>query len=114
MSDRTSLPTARIALVAGGLALVMVVALAQALGSNLFAQGGLVMDLAWGRTLLVDIYVGLLLFSLWIGWREPARGTAAAWILALLLLGNIVACVYVLAALRAAGGQPERFWNGPA
>jgi len=75
-------------------------------------QGGLVLDLAWGRALMVDLYVGLLLISGWIAWREPRCGRAVAWVIALLLLGNIVACIYVLLALRQSRGDPQTFWSG--
>lgn len=112
MPEQRRLPVAGVAAFVVLLALALVAALLQGLGSSLVTQGGLVLDLAWGRALMVDLYVGLLLISLWILWREPRRTRAAGWIIALLLLGNIVACVYVVLALRHSCGDARAFWNG--
>ncbi|MFW5810154.1 MAG: DUF1475 family protein [Thermodesulfobacteriota bacterium] len=67
---------------------------------------------AWSQVLLVDIYVGFFLFSGWIWFRESSRGQAVLWILLLLLLGNLVSCIYVWRNLRASRGDWRRFWFG--
>lgn len=112
MPEQRRLPVAGVTAFVVLLALALAAALLQGLGSSLVTQGGLVLDLAWGRALMVDLYVGLLLISGWILWREPRGAGAAGWVIALLLLGNIVACIYVLLALRNSHGDARAFWNG--
>lgn len=85
--------------------------LAASIHGDLTAEGGRLLDLAWGRVLLLDVYAGIALFAGWIAWRE-ARAPAAAWIVALLLLGNVVACIYLLQAWWSAGGDGDAFWHG--
>ena len=94
---------ATVALVAG-----LVPALA---GGDLMAEGRRIADLAWGRMLLVDVYAGMALFAAWIAWRERPAG-AAAWIVALVAIGNLIACLYVLLAWARAGGDGRVFWHG--
>ncbi|MDZ7828076.1 MAG: DUF1475 family protein [Halofilum sp. (in: g-proteobacteria)] len=112
MPEQHRLPVTGVAAFVVLLALALVAALLQGLGSSLVTQGGLILDVAWGRALMVDLYVGLLLISGWILWREPRRAGAAGWVAALLLLGNIVACIYVLLALHNSHGDARAFWNG--
>lgn len=68
-----------------------------ALGSE-FAQ---VWSMPWGKVSIADLYLGLLLFSAWVWWREGSAPRAAAWTLSFLLLGNLATFAYVLWALRS-------------
>lgn len=113
---RESTAPGRGAAVAAGLGItVMVAAIVHGFSAgNLMAEGWAIASVPWGQAMLADLLTGFLLFGCWIAWREPTAGRAAAWIVALLLLGNLVACVYVLLALTRAGGDAGRFWNGPA
>ncbi len=97
------------ALAAAALAAGLVAAIA---GGDLFSQGGRILDLPWGRVLLLDVYAGIALFSAWIAWREPRPLAAAGWITALVLVGNLVACAYVIRAWYQARGDGRRFWHG--
>lgn len=67
---------------------------------------------AWSQVLVMDIYVGFFLFAGWIWFREASRVQAVLWIILLLLLGNLVSCIYVWRNLRASGGDRHRFWFG--
>lgn len=65
----------------------------------------------WFVAALVDVYIGFALFSVWIAWRErPA--VAAVWIVALLALGNVIACLYALFAVLSSRGDWRTFWMG--
>jgi len=75
-------------------------------------EASALLGLAWGQVLLVDVYLGFALFGAWIAWREGATWPALAWLIALLTLGNVVACLYLLQAWYGAGGRAERFWHG--
>jgi len=65
----------------------------------------------WFVVTLIDIYVGFILFAVWIGFREKPL-PAALWIVALLLLGNALAALYALIALIQSHGDRSRFWLG--
>ena len=84
-----------------------------AASANLATEGRELLELTWGRVLLLDFYLGVALFAGWILWREPLRRVALAWVAALALLRNVVACAYVLRALVHSGGRAAPFWNGP-
>ena len=65
------------------------------------------MGYPWFVVSLVDVYTGFALFACWIAMREKVVA-AGVWIIALLVLGNIVACVYAILAIRQAQtGQRE-------
>ncbi len=69
----------------------------------------------WGITTMVDLYAGLLLGGAWIGWRERRVGVGAAWIVALMLLGNLALLAYVaLAARRCSGIEELLMWKRSA
>ena len=52
----------------------------------------------WFRVTIVDVYVGLALFACWIASRETLP-RAVCWIIAMALLGNLIACIYLLLAI---------------
>ncbi len=66
----------------------------------------------WGVVSLVEIYVGIVLFGCWVFWREANLLRSVVWIVVIALVGNLVSCVYVLLALRAARGDVTQFWMG--
>ena len=70
------------------------------------------MQMPWGVVSLVEIHVGMALFGCWVFSREANLLSSCAWMTAVALAGNIVSCVYVLLALRAARGEAMRFWLG--
>lgn len=83
-------------------ALVMAGAIVYGFVSGDFGdEGGMLLDLAWGRVTLIDLYVGLVLFGGWILLRERSAA-AIPWLLALVVLGNLAAAVYAFrASMRA-------------
>ncbi len=98
-------------------ALVGVVTMTAALAYGIWAgglmkDGALIARLPWGLVTLIDIYVGILLFSCWVVYREHRLLTAAIWVVAILSLGNLVTCCYVLLAARQSNGDMKRFWMG--
>jgi len=54
----------------------------------------------WGRLVLGDLYVGLVLICAWIISRETNRLKAAAWCLGVLVLGNVATALYLLISCR--------------
>ncbi|MGI9334298.1 MAG: DUF1475 family protein [Gammaproteobacteria bacterium] len=83
-----------------------------AVAGDLMAEGRALLRMPWGLVSLVEIYVGVALFGCWVYWREASAVRAGAWMVAVILAGNIVSCVYVVLALRTARGEAIRFWLG--
>ena len=75
-------------------------------------EGSRLLSMPWGIVSLVDLYVGFILFSGWIVYREASPAKTTAWIVAVMVLGFFAASVYAFLALRASGGDWRRFWLG--
>ena len=79
----------------------MVVALTYGVVAGEFgAEGRELLALPWGVVSLVDVYTGVFLFGSWIAWREASAVRAAPWIVALVVLGNFAAAIYLVVAFR--------------
>lgn len=50
----------------------------------------------WGLVGLIDLYLGFVLFAIVIVGYEPSRAAGIAWVVALFILGNLVAAVWLL------------------
>ena len=63
---------------------------------------------------LADFYLGILLVSLWVIWRERSAWRSALWIIAFVGMGNIATYAYVIWALRnvASAHDMARFFHG--
>ena len=80
-----------------------------------FGQEGrllLSMPWGWGIVSLVDLYVGFILFSCWIVYRERSPIRSIVWVTLVMLLGFFAASLYTLVALHTSGGSWSRFWMG--
>ena len=82
------------------------------ISGDLSIEGPQLANMPWGIVSLVDIYLGLLLFSIWILWRENFGPAGLAWFLLVVVLGNLLSCMYILKALREARGDVQKFWLG--
>lgn len=83
--------------VAAGFLILLIAASVWAQGREPFWQG--VSDLLrdpWGAATMIDLYVGLLLFGVWIARTESNRGLAIVWCLLLPVFGNMITLAYVL------------------
>lgn len=76
------------------------------------AEGSRLLRMPWGVVSLVDLYVGFVLFSAWIVYRERSVTTAAVWVVLMMVLGFWTASLYVFLALQASQGDWLRFWQG--
>jgi len=75
-------------------------------------EGKVLLSMPWGIVSLVDVYVGFILFSGWIVYREKSLIRSIVWVLLVMILGNFAASLYTLIALLASGGDWKRFWMG--
>ena len=63
-----------------------------------WTEVGYLMDYPWFVVSLVDVYVGFILFAIWIASREKPI-VSVVWILLLMTMGNLVACIYAIYAI---------------
>ena len=66
----------------------------------------------WGIVSIVDLYVGFMLFSIWIVYREESVIRAIVWVFFMLVLGFFTGALYTLIALQTSGGDWQRFFMG--
>lgn len=86
------------------LAVICGIAMAAALVYGFGIGGGwsevrVLMGYPWFVVSLVDVYVGFIFFACWIALRERVL-PSIIWIVLLMTLGNIIACLYVIYALK--------------
>ena len=81
-----------------GAAAMVAAILAGLVSGDFTGEGSVILDLVWGRVTLIDLYIGLGLFAVWIGFREKRPLRRAAWWLALIILGNLASALYVVIA----------------
>jgi hypothetical protein len=76
------------------------------------AEGNQLLSMPWGIVSLVDLYVGFVLFSGWIVYREKSAVRSILWVVLMMVLGFWTASLYALIALQTSGGDWRRFWMG--
>jgi hypothetical protein len=76
------------------------------------AEGRLLLSMPWSIVSLVDLYVGFVLFSGWIVYREKSAVRSVVWVILMMILGFWTACLYTLIALQTSEGDWRRFWMG--
>jgi len=79
---------------------------------DFFNEGSILLSLAWGKVSLIDVYIGFILFSGWVLYREERLSLAFLWIILILLLGNFIASLYVTLSLFKSNENFQRFWLG--
>ena len=102
---------AKIVTVLGVLAMSGVILFAFATG-DFAAEGSTLLSMAWGQVSMVDLYVGFILFSGWIIYREKSLVRSIVWVFFMMTMGNLTASLYALIALLTCGGDWKRFWLG--
>ncbi len=66
----------------------------------------------WGIVSLVDLYVGFILFSGWILYREDSLMRAIIWVFLMMVLGFFTGALYTFIALQSSDGDWRRFFMG--
>lgn len=81
-------------------ALAMIAAIVYGITSGGFAEDAAALwALPWGRVTLIDLFAGFVVVGAIIVVRERQPVRWIPWLLALLVLGNLVTAAYVLYAL---------------
>jgi hypothetical protein len=79
---------------------------------NFSAEGAKLVAMPWGIVSLVDLYVGFILFSCWIVFREKAVIPSIVWVILMMVMGFWAGALYTFIALQTSGGDWKRFWYG--
>jgi hypothetical protein len=82
------------------------------LAGDFWQEGAVLMAMPWGVVSVIDVYAGAALFAGWIAARERSAARVAAWVAAIVVLGNLATSLYALLAWRSSGGDARRFWLG--
>jgi hypothetical protein len=75
-------------------------------------EGSQLLAMPWGIVSLVDLYVGFILFSGWIIYREKSLPVAILWTIAMMILGFFTGSLYAFIALQTSGNDWRKFWLG--
>lgn len=75
-------------------------------------EGAKLITMPWGIVSLVDLYVGFILFSMWIVFREKAFLPSLIWVILMMVLGFWAGALYTFLALQTSDGDWKRFWYG--
>jgi hypothetical protein len=76
------------------------------------AEGSKLLAMPWGIVSLVDLYVGFILFSIWIFYREKSLAATIIWTVLMLTLGFFTGSLYTFLAAVNSKGDWRRFWLG--
>ena len=75
-------------------------------------EGAQLLAMPWGIVSLVDLYVGFVLFSGWILYREGLNIKSVIWVVLMMVLGFFTGALYTFLALRSSDGDWSHFWMG--
>ena len=67
---------------------------------NVFVGGAKIVAEPWGVATLFDTYFAFLTFYVWVYYKETSVFARWAWLVAILLFGNIAMALYMLIQLR--------------
>lgn len=79
---------------------------------NFIEDGATLLSNPWGIVSLVDLYVGFILFSIWIVYRENSVINSAIWVFFMMILGFFTGALYTFIALQRSDGDWNVFWRG--
>lgn len=95
----------------GTLAMTGIIAYAFIVG-NFSSEGTKLLSMPWGIVSMVDLYVGFILFSCWIVYREKAVLPSIIWVVLMMVLGFFTGALYTFIALQTSKGDWRRFFMG--
>ena len=79
---------------------------------NFMEDGAALLSNPWGIVSIVDLYVGFILFSGWIIYREKSVLRSIIWVILMMVLGFFTGSLYTFIALQTSDGDWQRFWMG--
>src|SRR6056297_4109733 len=82
------------------------------INGDFFKDGCELLSNPWGIMSLIDLYVGFILFSMWIAFREKSKIAAIIWIVLMMILGFFTASLYILKLFYESKGDWIDFFFG--
>ena len=79
---------------------------------NFVEDGAQLLSNPWGIVSIVDLYVGFMLFSGWIIYREGSLIRSIVWVFFMMVLGFFTGALYTFIALQTSNGDWRRFFMG--
>lgn len=76
---------------------------------DFFGEGSILLGMVWGQMSMVDLYVGFLLFYLWILKRERTWLSKLFWFALLMVTGSLATALYILKAAYTSKTETEFF-----
>jgi hypothetical protein len=76
-------------------------------GSGFGSEGSALLGLVWGQVTVIDLYLMLGVFAVWIWSRETSPLVSALWTIALVLFGSVAAGAYLLTTHRGSAASTE-------
>ncbi len=95
-----------------GLLAMIIVILNGFINGSFTEDGGELLANPWGIVSLVDLYVGFILFSLWITFREKTMQARIFWITLMMVFGFLTASLYILLTAYQSKGNWLNFFLG--
>lgn len=95
-----------------GILAMTVVILWAFISGDFASEGSKLLAMPWGIVSMMDLYVGFILFSMWIVYREKSVLPSILWVFFMLTLGFFTGSLYIFIALQKSGGSWQRFWHG--
>ena len=94
-------------------ALLMTLALLNGfINGSFFDDGATLLNNPWGIVSVVDLYVGFIIFSMWIYFREEKKVESILWIISVMILGFFSVAIYVFIALHKSNDDWLTFFLG--
>jgi len=75
-------------------------------------EGTKLLAMPWGIVSLVDLYVGFILFSGWIVYREKSMLRSIFWVVLMMTMGFWAGSLYTFIAFQTSRGDWNHFWKG--
>ena len=79
---------------------------------NFIEDGAELLSNPWGIVSIVDLYVGFILFSGWIIFREKSVFRSIIWVFFMMVFGFFTGALYTFIALQTSHEDWQRFWMG--
>ena len=79
---------------------------------DFLGEGSVLLSMPWGIVSMIDLYVGFILFSAWIIYRERSFWRSFVWVCLMMALGFWTGCIYTIFAAHKSQNDWNKFFHG--